>query len=263
MRSLKRWFKTRYADIRNYHRRVAVADEISGLLGVPVELEKSGNRGQDDIYFVNSNQDKTGVLRLYNPHKKQRFFPEGYPFKILPFESRLEQEWHAYQTGYPLGLTPKPLWKDRDAILCEYLPYTTLHKIMLSNPGLSWELINKASRRLQDLHAAGITHMDASLANILTDSNCRHLVFIDFEFSPANGLSFRLQKLYDHLRLLESSLKFMPEGMINDAGDWLQNLHQVFGNSPPESGIEILVPGLPRLTSNQALWDKISAVINR
>ena len=263
MRAVKRWCKSRYADLRNADRRKAVAEEISHYLGNPVRLEKSGNRGQDDIYYIyfNGKPDPSHVLRLYNPFKKEKIFDDSCPFIILPYESRIEQEWKAYQTGYSFSLTPNPVWKDRDALVCEYLPYTTMHDILLSCPDRSWELINRAADRLQDLHRAGLIHMDASLANILTDPELDNLVFIDFEFTPAAGLSLRHQQLYDHLRLLESSMKFIPENRLNDSGTWLQKLNIIFGDNPPDTGLDILVPALSRLRNNDRLWNKINTML--
>ena len=261
MRAVKRWCKSRYADLRNTHRRSTVTAEISRLLGVPVRLEKSGNRGQDDIYYIYTNNKPGYVLRLYNPYKSKKVFQDSSPFIILPYESRLEQEWSAYHTGYPSGLTPKPVWKDRDAILCEYLPYITMHEILLSSPERTWDLINRAADRLQELHKAGLSHMDASLANILTDSELHHLVFIDFEFSPVAGMSFRQQQLYDHLRLLESSLKFIPENLLNEAGAWLGKLHEIFGDNHTDTCLDKLVPALTRLSNHKGLWTEINAMI--
>ncbi|MBP7638285.1 MAG: hypothetical protein KBA18_10450, partial [Kiritimatiellae bacterium] len=60
--------------------------------------------------------------------------------------------------------------------------------------------------------AAGVTHMDMSLANILRDRASGALLFVDFEYGAAPGLSAEQQALYDYLRLLESIWKFLPAG---------------------------------------------------
>jgi len=52
---------------------------------------------------------------------------------------------------------------------------------------------------------------------------------IDFEFSPENNISIEQQKSYDYLRLIESSLKFIPEGMNIKYDDWLSFMKQETG----------------------------------
>ena len=58
-----------------------------------------------------------------------------------------------------------------------------------------------ASQRLSELHKTGITHMYASLANILSEPSKEHLLGVDFEYDPNMSVNTGQQRAYDYLRL--------------------------------------------------------------
>jgi serine/threonine protein kinase len=254
MRSLKRWFRLNYAEYRIRDRQNEISAELSALAGNKVYFERSGSRGQDSIYIVRSKRQKIGVLRLYNPWRKKKTIEPSMPYILLPPVSRLLREWNAYQLGSAHGLTPTPVWRCHDAILCDYIPWRTLHYRLLANAEEFWLLVIQASLRLGKLHKLGLTHMDASLANILADDELINIKFIDFEFAPSGRLSVDQQQVYDYLRLLESSLKFMPPGCNKKTEDWITLLIKVMSGFTDTVDIRPLLPALPRLVADPYIW---------
>jgi len=260
MRSLKRRFRLNYAEYRIRDRLNEIGAELSALAGNKVYFERSGSRGQDSIYIVHSKRQKTGVLRLYNPWRKKKTIEPSMPYILLPPASRLLREWNAYQLGYPHGLTPKPVWHSHDATLCDYIPLHTMHSRLLANPEEFWRLVIQASLRLSQLHKLGLIHMDASLANILAEEKLINMIFIDFEFAPAEHLSVDQQRAYDYLRLLESSLKFIPPGSNKNNEDWVTLLNKTIAGFTNNVDIRPLLPALPRLIADPYIWPAVQAL---
>ena len=223
-------------------------------MGGNVRFQRSGNRGQDSIYIVLCDDIPRAVLRLVNPYRRAKDMDMDMPYIPLPAIERLSREWQAYQTGMEKDLTPCPLWRCDDAILCKYLPYGSLHDELLLHPDAFWRLILLASQRLNELHSSGITHMDASLANILTDNSLNHMVFVDFEFGANEKLNIGQQRAYDYLRLLESSIKFMPANKNNEHNAWLELLLALTDQETKQAEIQPLLPALTRLKKDSCLW---------
>ena len=254
MRAIKRWLRYQYAEHRISERRNIIRNQLVEVLGGKIRFQLGGNRGQDSIYIIHCDDVPKAMLRLVNPYRKDKETDVDMPYIPLPAVERLSREWQAYQTGMDKGLTPHPLWRCDDAILCEYLPYGSLHDELLLHPDAFWRLILLASQRLNDLHSSGVTHMDASLANILTDNSFGHLVFVDFEFGPNKGLYIWQQRAYDYLRLLESSIKFMPASESIGHEAWLELLLTLIDQETKQADIQPLLPALTRLKKNSCLW---------
>lgn len=249
MRALKRWWKKIKSEQRIASKRNALAEELRAHLGlqIPPRLVPSGSQGHDSTYIIEGAGKKWGVLRLANPHKERAPPDPSMPFTLEETPARINHEWNCYRRGAPFNLTPKPLWRSEDALVCSYFPYQSLHKKIMKNPKEAWNILIKATEALQKLHAAGITHMDASLANILADEKMEHLVFIDFEYAPSPKISPVQQRIYDHLRLLESTWKFIPPSLRSKNKDWLKLAAGCFDDDMKQANITPLVPALSRI----------------
>ena len=257
MRAVKRWYHRKIADMKIYPRSL----EVAGLLQTHFDLEdmphlrRAGTAGHDNNYFVEHPADGhvMGVLRLVNPHRTRPNPKADQPFIFEQPAARLEREWNAYARGSDLGLTPKPLWRTDDALLCEYLPYTTLLRLQEDDPYKSWEIIVHAAQRIRDLHTTGITHMDICLANMLSDENLAPAVFVDFEYAPAFHISPALQRTYDHLRLIESSWKYIPANLRGNFAPWLDVFVTALDADMKAAGIDMLRPALSRMLADDTM----------
>ena len=138
-----------------------------------------------------------------------------------------------------------------------------MHDRLMSNPDEFWHLVTRATYGLSKLHACGLIHMDASLANILSDDDLEKFIFVDFEFLPNTALARQQQIAYDYLRLLESSYKFMPAHLNTGYNEWLECL---ITNSPLDfksTDLSPLLPALDRLLSDPVLWPVIQKLFTR
>jgi len=208
VRTLKRWFRRLRAYRKARPELLARRGRLEATFGGPVTWRRMGGRGRDVVCLILRGGRAAGVLRLVNPDTPGSTPPEaGLPFVSLDAAGKLSREWDAYTAGHPLGLAPRPLWRDARAMLCEYVDALPLDRIAEMERKSLLDIAAEALSAISRLHAAGISHMDMSLSNILM-SEGRHL-FVDFEYGPAAGLSFEQQCLYDYLRLLESFWKLL------------------------------------------------------
>lgn len=249
MRKLKRLFQRLWGELRLSPRRAEVIRELRAFFKLKANprLVPSGGRGHDSTYFVFDGRTPLGVLRLANPYKKRSLPSPVMPFRLENTSARITREFAAYGAGAGAGLTPKPLWRTQDALLCEYLPLRPLQDMIGAAPEKSWDILCAATTALRRLHGAGLTHMDASLANILGDAQLGRIAFVDFEYAPAEGLSPAAQRVYDHLRLLESAWKFIPPALQKDPARWLACLGACLDDEMRHVDLIPLAPALERI----------------
>jgi len=253
MRKLKRWWGRLVAEWRIRHRRRAVAEQLREdlKLEAPPKLVERGNLGHDSNYDVLVGAEQIGVLRLNNPHKHRPPPPAEMPFRIGSPALRIDREWDAYRRGAPLGITPTPLWRDADALLCGYLPYGSLRPWAVSQPDQIWEILSRGSRVLDRLHReVGMAHMDASIDNILCDPEHERLALVDFEYMPAEGLSFAQQRIFDHLRLVQSGRRLMSPRQRHGHAAWLEQLAGLIDEDMRGASFEPIRPGLREVLSD-------------
>lgn len=220
-----------------------------GLSSDPV-MTATGSCGYDSIYKVSHDGRTLGVLRLINPWRERKNLWALEPFLPQKGTGRITREWQAYETGAPLGLTPKVIWRAEDALLCEYLPYSSLFDMMMERPEKTWDLLCLAAKRVDALHRAGETHMDVSLKNLLADNDLKHLVLIDFEYSPKAHVTPAQQRLYDHLRLVDSTWKFISNDLRKPDSRWLEILDTCLDDDMRQADITPIAPVLQNLLTN-------------
>lgn len=250
MRKVKRFIKAYTAEKKLKPRIKELETQLQNDLNLKTKprLIRAGYRGHDSNYLVKETSKTIGVIRVLNPYKNHNFPNKNMPFQVVPSESRLNYEFDIYKRGSMHDLTPKPLWHTKDAHMCSYVKGHSLFDIMAQNWTEFWHLAKTTTLAIARLHAAGITHMDMSVYNILVTGNSSDpstYRFIDFEYSSVSNLSLDQQKAYDHLRVLESIWKFVPEKIIysNDAQNWLNTFNEYY--KPCE--LTLLKPGLDRV----------------
>ena len=258
MRRLSRFLRREYANQRIGGRKRQLIGQLSAHFDRPVSLQRAGARGRDSVFLVKDGRGIVGALRLCNPHLRRRPPSADMPFAALSDGERLSREWRCYAEAGPAGITPNPLWRDEDALVCEFVAGPRLSDRLSQDPSSFWDLLVRASRALGDLHALAITHMDASLANTIdTGGGCR---LIDFEYGPKAGITLEQQMAYDHLRLLESSLKFMPPGGQAGVGIWLETLAPMLPKQVRDVEIAPLAPAIARVLARRDIRHRLAAI---
>lgn len=262
LRKIRRWLRKRASEQQIRPRRAEVLAEIAKDLNLPTlpKFKVAGEGGHDGIYYLSHDNKPLGVLRLVNPYKKRIPPSDEMPFALEDSDKRIARERDAYTLASPLKLTPKPLWYREDALMCEWLPYKPLHKTLLANPHQAWPMLMRAADAVGELHKTGLTHMDVSLANIIADADMQHLVFVDFEYSPAPTLNVAEQKLYDHLRLVESTWKFIPADERGNWQGWFNTFEKHVDADMRKVNIQKLAPALGRLLKADGLGEALRSL---
>ncbi len=258
MRSVQRYARTIRSEWLNRFRKEEVRKDIQSFLGESVTFGLSGSRGADSIFEVkNTREEKIGVLRLLNPYRKIKTTIDGAPYIILDGPSRIARELETYEKGSKFGLTPRVLWSDRDALLCEYFDGYSGFELYQNNKLGAVQLIDLGWKTLKAAHDADLTHMDASIQNILVSSDLKSVKLVDFEFGAADHMTFENRCLYDFLRYLESSLKFLDPISRQSIVEYVLGVKFFDAFSQDNHNVEKLKPALKRLTSDHALWSAL------
>jgi tRNA A-37 threonylcarbamoyl transferase component Bud32 len=260
VRAIRRWYRRRLAEKQIAPRLRTLTGELTGVFGPSIRLVPVGAAGRDSIYRILDNGAPVAVVRLINPHRQRAPLPPGSPFIWLADDRRLAHEWHCYTTGHAAGLTPEPLWRCADALVCRYVPWPTLFDQFTAAPRNFWTFLDRATRATTQLHRTGLTHMDASLVNILASPTGPGAMFIDFEYGPAPFVNVAAQRAYDYLRLLESSLKFLQAPGQAATEPWIALLKESVDPETAAANLTALRPALSRLHANPQLVTAIRRV---
>jgi len=264
VRKIKRWWRSRQAEAALKDRREAVKAMVEGVLGGPVRLKERGNLGHDSNYDVFQGDRQTAVLRLVNPFKQRPTPPPGMPFQIEEPARRLDHEYVALARAASIGLAPEPIWRAEDAILCRYLPYRTLTSVAKAEPDRVWTCLSDASAALDRLHReVGMAHMDASLSNVLADRAGKAFALVDFEYTPAPGVSFPEQKIYDHLRLLQATGKFIPDRLKGEHAAWFAQFGGYIDDEMRAAPLDRILPALNHVLGVPAYREAARRVLPR
>lgn len=230
--------------------------ELSVEFSRPVTLEVSGARGRDSIFIARDGSTPLAVVRVINPYLKRKPVPQDMPYSVGDGPVRLAREWHCYEQCGPVGIGPKPLWRTDDAIACEYIEGERLSSRLDADVEEFWPLNTQVSRLLGRLHAHGLVHMDASLAN--TVAGPQGLCLIDFEYDAATHITPAQARCYDHLRLVESAIKVVPDTVVVDCGKWLEAVQTCESTEVLAAPLGKLAAALPRVFAHERLRAELS-----
>jgi hypothetical protein len=255
MRSLRKW---RQQKIRELRMRDTIAETRSAIqahfkLSKLPCLKRKGINKFSNNYLVFDGKTTLGILRMDDPHNPRKPLPSEKPYAaILDTRERIEHEWRCYEAGASQRLTPKPLWRSGNALMCEYLPYDRLLKNIKKHPDQAWDDLLSATRAIGKLHAAGIIHLDCWPQNIFKSPDGNHY-FVDFEYRPAPFMSLAAQRVYDYLRMIETSWKFLPPQQRQNFGPWLDYFLSCLDDDMRVVDLSLLAPALPRITAAPGL----------
>ena len=255
-RNWRRQWRRRQALTQLAPRIEELSGEISADFARPVTLESSGARGRDSIFIARDGPKALAVLRVINPFLKRKSVPTNMPYTVGDAEARLTHEWDCYERCAALGIGPKPLWRTTDAIACEYIEGDRLSARLEVHVEDFWAMNIQVSRLLGTLHAHGIVHMDASLANTIAGQE--GLCLIDFEYEMAKHITPDQSRCYDHLRLIESGMKFVPDAIVNDCKRWIDSVRQCEPSAVLEASMGHLGPALPRVFAHRRLRTELA-----
>lgn len=199
-RLLRQW-KARFGIRKRVRQLTAELKNIFPQLDSLVPSAHAG--GFDSIFFLeDAGCQRFGVLRLNNPHQKRKAVHTDLPRRSPSPAERIDREWQAYSVLAPLGLSPQPLWRSDDAVICSYSSHASFRKLIeagMIDVARALEAILDAIGRM---HEAGISHLDLSPGNVLVCPNTFDAVLIDFEYVPLPGRSFHEDCCYDWWQMI-------------------------------------------------------------
>ena len=125
-------------------------------------------------------------------------------------------------------MTPKLLYSCKECTVCEYIDGKSAYDLIKKDPRSGWKLLNEIFPIYQELHSQDVAHLDATLKNIFFDKKDNQFKLVDFEYYPNSTISIKQQKLYDYLKLLEYTLRFIPKEEQTNYSDFLPILDTIF-----------------------------------
>jgi tRNA A-37 threonylcarbamoyl transferase component Bud32 len=220
MRKLKRLFKNLKMLYSNRNKIKNIQKTVQKELG-NITFKFASFGGADINYFILKNNHIFAMMRLAILDKEDTSLP------IIRFnkKKRLDKEYHAYTIGSKYNLTPKVIYHSEDVIVCEYLDGQRLYDILNQDKSKVWDILSEAIVIYKKLHDIGIVHLDATLKNFIVDNH--QMKVIDFEYYPSNEFSVEAQKAYDYVRIIEYTLRMIPQEYQNDYESFINVLDEV------------------------------------
>ncbi|QDT54523.1 3-deoxy-D-manno-octulosonic-acid kinase [Caulifigura coniformis] len=199
-RLLRQW-KARFG-IRKRVREIT--DELRHQFPLRALAPSSHAGGFDSIYFLEDHGgERFGVLRLNNPHQKRKAVHTDLPRRSPPPRERIQREWHAYSVLGPLGLSPQPLWRSDDAVVCSYSASPNVRRLMEEGRADLTAVFTAVLNTIGKMHDAGIVHLDLSPGNVLVCRKTLAALLIDFEYVSLDARSVEDDKRYDWRQMIE------------------------------------------------------------
>lgn len=196
-----------------------------------------GVRGFDRFYYVEVKGKRIALMRVKNALRDAEFSSKGHSvFWTLNATERLDYEWSCYTRLAQKNLSPRPLWRSPEVTVSAYYPYQRASEILRENPEQVWLLLPRLFSLIREMHAEKQVHMDLNLGNILVDPQTLACLVIDFEFVPAEGLSFEAACLFDYCRVLSDLLLPHYCGVVLEHSE--QKFLEILRNEVPRSIVE-------------------------
>jgi len=209
-------------NIRNYFLYKKRIQSVKSLLQVKfdnISFQFSSFGGADFNYYILKKGERFAILRLAIEDYK---VDKSIVLQRFEKAKRLEKEYQAYSIGSKHDLTPKVLHYCDNGLVCEYLKGSRVYTVLQSDKSQVWNILIDAVYTYKNLHDLGITHLDATLKNFIMDKG--KMKVIDFEYYPSENLNLEVQKAYDYIRIIEHTLRFIPEKYQNDYHEFLDVL---------------------------------------
>lgn len=191
--------------------RLQVAEQLSFVLGCPVQLlPTTGGGGQDRIFVARSLTGPHRCLAAVRIPCQWKQCPQAEPF--LPRETlspiqRIARESAVYERLSPHGLAPRLIARSTQFLANDFLPWERVSEVLRRDDAALWQVLPAVLRSVHAMHSLGVSHMDLNCGNILISPERNRVVFIDFEYAPSNHLSPVDRFRFDYLRLAHNLLK--------------------------------------------------------
>ncbi len=207
--SLKRFLKERRLRRAFEPLRIRLQEELGYFLQQNCQLVPAqGKGGYDRLFYVETNGQRTAMMRVRNLQADaQSHSPSGGIRRTLTADERLDYEWAAYSALSGKKLSPQPVWRSDDAIVCSYYPFKRVAEVLKKDRQLVWNVLPPTFALVREMHTARVVHMDLNLGNMLVELDTYRLVVIDFEYAPAERLTFEQACLCDYLRLINDFIR--------------------------------------------------------
>ncbi len=264
MRSLRKILK-RNRELRAHRPEML---RIQGLLSEKLEQDvqlkpAQGKAGQDQIYSVRQSRQTIAVIRIQNQHKAASKRAPKWDFRArLDLQERMDNEWQAYETLSPVGLSPKPLWRNDTALACTWIDGKQASKQFLRAGNNFWELADTIFDAVRKMHDCGVTHMDLNLGNILLHTKTNSLAFVDFEFGPADWATDAQQRAVDYLCLMNEFCQKRRGGkvMLSNPKRVVEILSQHIREEDRNVPLGDILPQLAKLSQQEKLCDALRSI---
>ena len=264
MRSPLRWFHRRSEFAKQSTRRIELEEDFSKFRGTRVSFVPADAKGgYDQIYYALEGREKFAVVRINNPHKREND-PIGALDPGIPLgpADRLEREWEAYTKLFPAGLSPQPIWKTTDAIICSWIPWKRASEVLVKRRDLTWSVIDRSINAIRRMHDSGVIHLDLNTGNLLIEENGPGISIIDFEFGPVDWVSLEQQMAFDYLRIIDDFVKPRRGGKVMLAN--LEKLSVILDNAVPfeirNASMGFSLSKLKRIAAHEELRKALAAV---
>lgn len=267
MRSPLRWMRRRRELTQGSPRRKELESELNDLWARPISLAPaSAKGGYDEIYYATAGNERVAVVRVNSPFKTQNdpIGPRDPGVPLGPAD-RLDREWSAYQQLFPLGLSPKPLWRTDDAIACSWIDWPRVSSHLASNRQACWEIFDRLVPAIRRMHDVGVSHLDLNLGNALVDTTGTRIAIIDFEFGPVDWVRWDQQVAYDYLRVVDDFTKPRRGGsrFTGEPDRVVDTLDRIVPASVRDADIRFSLEKLHRLADQTELLTQLRSVFPR
>lgn len=266
MRFLKRFVRTQIKIFQNIMRLKVTKIELEKLFDKKIHFKLEGAKGHDLIYLVKDKYNTTNIaVARFSSQEVRKEDYSNLPFVRGNSKETILREYEIYKKLFLQKLSPQPLWmNDSNTILCNsFINGTPIFEHIKQDTRFFWHYISKVMPYIQKMHTLNVTHMDMSFNNILIDEN-DHIYFIDFEYAPNPNMNFSEQCLYDYLRLVESSMKFLPHDILvgDESVVWMNKIKEVFSNNLNinEDTLNKLKPAIGRIYKNEDIYNMLCEV---
>lgn len=245
--------------------RVKLQAELSSFLKQRCTLVPArGKGGYDRLYDVEVGGQRLAIMRVKNRETDTALSGVANDLRrALTADERLEHEWHAYTVLSARHLSPKPLWRTAEAIVSSYAPFPRASEMLRADGQKIWVLLPHLFALVREMHAAKVVHMDLNLGNILVEPATNRAMAIDFEYAPAEALTFEQACLCDYLRVVNDLLRPRRGGreIQKERGRFIGLLQRELSGIGPEATFSQFQRSFPNIMRDEQVRRALESML--
>lgn len=211
MRKLRRFFRHCNRVIHSLHQLKQAREKLKEHFGKDITVHFVSFGGEDINYMLKRNKQCFGIFRQCLLIQEKQSLQDLGPIQRKDTSKRIAKEQLAYAKGGEKSVTPRLLYAFDGGTVCEYLEGERLWDVVKKNPQQVWTILEQVIHVYHQLHLLGIAHLDATLKNVILDMQDQKIKIFDFEYYARSDISFELQQAYDFVRLIEHTLRIIPD----------------------------------------------------